>query len=75
MRDQYKKLMLTSFKDAMDVVGDYNQWCDDNFSNGVPVPPQAVPQIALMLYQSRVASTMSEANAFEVPEFDDKMYE
>jgi hypothetical protein len=43
MQDQYKELMFRSFKDAMDVVADYNEWADEAFEQQVPVPPQAVP--------------------------------
>jgi len=45
MQDTYKELMFRSFKDAMDVVSDYNAWAEDAFDAPVPVPPQAVPQV------------------------------
>lgn len=74
MRDRYRKLMLTSFKDSMEIVEEYNEWCEEVYGAG-SVPPQAVPQIALTLYQSRIMGSLSESTGFDVPEFDDKMYE
>lgn len=75
MRDRYKELMLRSFKDAMDVVDDYNRWAEEAFDAAPPVPPQAVPQIAMALYQSRVMNGFGDGGSFDIPEFDDKMFE
>jgi len=75
MRDRYKELMLRSFKDAMDVVDEYNEWAADAFDTAPPVPPQAVPQVAMALYQSRVMDGWGGDGGFDIPEFDDKMYE
>ncbi|MFB6206978.1 MAG: hypothetical protein ABEJ05_10690 [Haloglomus sp.] len=74
MQDTYKELMFRSFKDAMDIVADYNEWAEDAFDQQVPVPPQAVPQIAMALYQSRVAERMGNAD-LDFPDFDGRMYE
>jgi hypothetical protein len=74
MQDQYKALMFRSFKDAMDVVADYNEWAEDAFEQQVPVPPQAVPQVAMALYRSRVMAHGS-GEEFSLPEFDGRMYE
>ncbi len=75
MRDRYKELMLRSFKDAMDLVDEYNTWAEDAFDQPVPVPPQAVPQIAMSLYQARVMDGLRGEEGFDIPEFDGKMYE
>jgi hypothetical protein len=75
MRDRYKALMLRSFKDAMDIVDEYNGWAVEAFDDSSPVPPQAVPQVAMMLYQSRVMDGWGGEGAFDVPEFDDKMFD
>lgn len=75
MKDKYKEVMYRSFKDAMDVVADYNAWCEENFDAAVPVPPQAVPQVAMMLYQSRVREAFGTGGSLDFPEFDNKMYE
>lgn len=75
MKDRHKALMLHSFKDAMDVVDEYNEWAEEAFDQQVPVPPQAVPQVAMMLYQSRVRKELASADSMDVPEFDNKMYE
>jgi hypothetical protein len=75
MQDAYKELMFRSFKDAMDVVADYNEWAEEAFDAQVPVPPQAVPQVAMMLYQSRVREHMGDAGEFDFPEFQNRMYE
>lgn len=74
MKDRYKEIMFRSFKDAMDIVADYNAWCEENFDTAVPVPPQAVPQVATLLYQSRVREGFG-GDGFDFPEFDNKMYE
>jgi hypothetical protein len=75
MRDRYKELMLRSFKDAMDVVDEYNMWAEEAFDGAPPVPPQAVPQVAMALYQSRVMDGWGGDGGFDIPEFDDKMFE
>ncbi|MFC7137347.1 hypothetical protein [Halobaculum litoreum] len=75
MRDRYKALMLRSFKDAMDVVDEYNTWSAEAFDESSPVPPQAVPKVAMMLYQSRVMDGWGGEGGFDVPEFDDKMFD
>lgn len=75
MRDQYRTLMLASLKDAMEIVKEYNEWTKAEFGDEMAVPPQAVPQLALMLYQARVQESFSESGSLNVPEFDDKMYE
>lgn len=74
MRDQYKALLLASFKDAMDVLEEYNEWYADEHDVEGNVPSEAVPPIALSLYRSRVMEARSEAS-FELPEFDGRMYE
>lgn len=75
MQDHYKELMFRSFKDAMDVVADYNEWAEEAFGGGAaPVPPSAVPQVATLLYQSRVQARAGEAD-FDLPDFDDRMYD
>jgi hypothetical protein len=74
MQDQYKELMFRSFKDAMDVVADYNEWAEEAFEQQVPVPPQAVPQVAMALYRSRVMAHAG-GEGFSLPEFDGRMYE
>ncbi len=74
MQDGYKELMYRSFKDARDIVEDYNEWDREAFDDVSPVPQAAVPQIALMLYQSRVQGHIGNAD-FDVPEFDERMYE
>ena len=74
MQDQYKELMFRSFKDAMDVVADYNEWADEAFEAQVPVPPQAVPQVAMALYRSRVMAHAG-GEEFSLPDFDGRMYE
>lgn len=58
----------------MDVVADYNTWAEAAFDEPVPVPPRAVPQIAAMLYQSRVQEHFSETD-LEFPDFENWMYE
>jgi hypothetical protein len=75
MRDRYKTLMLRSFKDSMDVVEEYNQWSAEAFDQPSPVPPQAVPQIAMALYQTRVMEGFGGGSSFDIPEFDEKMYD
>jgi hypothetical protein len=74
MRDQYRALLLASCKDARSIVGEYNEWGAAEFGGDDAVPPQAVPQIALALYQSRVMEATS-GGSFELPEFDERMYE
>lgn len=73
MQDRYRELMFRSFKDAMDVVADYNEWAEEAFEQQVPVPPQAVPQVAMALYRSRVMAHGGEG--FDLPDFDGRMYE
>ena len=75
MRDRYKELMLRSFKDGMDVVDEYNEWADEAFDEQSAVPPQAVPQVAMALYQSRVMDGWGGDGGFDIPEFDDKMFD
>lgn len=75
MRDQYRALMLTSFKDATEIVEEFNGWLQDAHPDGTPVPPQAVPRVALSLYRSRVMEAVSGSESFSIPDFDDKMYE
>ncbi|WP_435065463.1 hypothetical protein [Halobaculum sp. EA56] len=75
MRDRYKALMLRSFKDAMDIVDEYNTWAEGAFDDASPVPPQAVPKVAMMLYQSRVMEGWGGEGGFDVLEFDDKMFD
>lgn len=75
MQDAYKELMFRSFKDAMDIVADYNEWVKESFDAQVPVPPQSVPQVAMMLYQSRVREHMGDSGDFDFPEFQNRMYE
>ena len=75
MRDKYKELMLRSFKDAMDLVDTYNEWADDAFDEPSGVPAQAVPQVAMALYQSRVMDGWGGDGGFDIPEFDDKMFD
>jgi hypothetical protein len=75
MQDAYKELMFRSFKDAMDIVADYNEWAEDAFDQQVPVPPQAVPQVAMALYQSRAAERMGGNGDINFPDFDGRMYE
>ena len=74
MQDAYQELMFRCFKDAMDIVADYNEWAEDAFDGQVPVPPQAVPQIAMTLYRSRVVERMG-GEEFDLPEFTGRMYE
>jgi hypothetical protein len=74
MRDQYRALLLTSFKDARAIVDEYNDWTGAEFGDDAGVPPQAAPQIALSLYRSRVMEATSNGS-FELPEFDERMYE
>lgn len=74
MRDQYRTLLLSSFKDARAIVAEYNEWSGTEFEDETGVPPQAVPQIALSLYQSRVMQATS-GSEFSLPEFDERMYE
>lgn len=74
MQDAYKELMFRSFKDAMDIVADYNEWAEDAFDEQVPVPPQAVPQVAMALYQSRIRERAGNGS-LDFPEFDGRMYE
>lgn len=75
MRDQYRALMLTSLKDAEEIVRDFNEWTESEFENDAGVPEQAVPQLATLLYQSRVQAAFSDGTSFDLPEFDGKMYE
>ncbi|QLG61799.1 hypothetical protein [Halorarum salinum] len=75
MRDRYKELMLRSFKDSMDVVDAYNEWTEEAFDQPSPVPPQAVPQVAMALYQSRVMDGWGGDGGFDIPEFDDRMFD
>lgn len=74
MRDQFRTLLLSSFKDARAIVAEYNEWSGTEFEDDSGVPPQAVPQIALSLYQSRVMQASPSAE-FDLPEFDERMYE
>ena len=74
MQDAYKELMFRSFKDGMDIVADYNAWAEDAFDEQVPVPPQAVPQVAMALYRSRIRERMGTGD-LDFPEFDGRMYE
>ena len=73
MRDQYRALLLASFQDARSIVGEYNEWSAAEFDDP-GVPSRAVPQVALALYQSRVVEATS-TGSFELPEFDERMYE
>ncbi|ESP88558.1 hypothetical protein [Candidatus Halobonum tyrrellensis] len=75
MRDKYKELMLRSFKDGMDVVDTYNEWAEKAFDDPSAVPAQAVPQVAMALYQSRVMDGWGGDGGFDIPEFDDKMFD
>lgn len=75
MQDGYKDMMYRSFKDARDIVADYNEWSREAFDQEVAVPPGAVPQVALVLYQSRVRGHLGESAEFDMPEFDERMYE
>lgn len=75
MRDQYRALMLTSFKDATEIVDEYNDWIESEYRESTTIPPAAVPQIALSLYRSRVREALSDGEGFQLPDFDDKMYE
>ena len=75
MRDRYRTIMLASFKDATEIVSEYNSWLDDEQHDPTPVPPGAVPQVALSLYRSRVTELLADGSGFELPDFDDKMYE
>ena len=74
VRDQYRALLLASFKDARAIVGEYNEWGADEFGDDAAVPPQAVPRITLALYQSRVMEAIL-SGSFKLPEFDERMYE
>lgn len=74
MRDQYRALMLTSLKDAMEIVMEFNEWGEAEFDVEGAIPPPAVPQLALMLYQARLRDAVN-GDAIDVPEFDDRMYE
>lgn len=75
MQDRYKELMYRSFKDARDVVADYNEWSREAFDQQTPVPPSAVPQVALILYRSRVQGHFGDGGEFDLPDFDERMYE
>lgn len=74
MQDTFKELMYRSFKDGMDVVADYNEWAEEAFDESVQVPPQAVPQVAAMLYQSRVQEHFADSD-IQFPEFENRMYD
>jgi hypothetical protein len=74
MNDGYRKLMFRSLKDARDIVADYNEWDEEVFEGQAPVPPQAVPQIAMLLYRSRIRAR-ANGDGFDFPDYDDKMYE
>jgi hypothetical protein len=75
MQDTYRELMFRSFKDARGIVEDYNEWSREAFDQQAPVPPGAVPQIALALYRSRLRGHFGDAGEFDLPEFDERMYE
>ncbi len=75
MQDRYKELMYRSFKDARDIVDDYNEWSREAFDQQMPVPPGAVPQVALILYRSRVRGLVGDTAEFDLPDFDERMYE
>jgi hypothetical protein len=73
MNDGHKKLMYRCLKDARGIVADYNEWDEDVFEQQAPVPPQAVPQIAMLLYRSRMYT--NNEGGFDFPESNDKMFE
>ncbi|MFB6118788.1 hypothetical protein [Halosegnis sp.] len=74
MQDPFKELMFRSFKDAMDVAADYNAWADEAFDEPMPVQPNAIPQLAMLLYRSRVQARLGEGS-IDFPEVDDRMYD
>ncbi|MDY6776383.1 MAG: hypothetical protein SV253_10005 [Halobacteria archaeon] len=73
MKDRYKSLMLRSLKDAMDVVEEYNSWSESSFDDDVRVPPQAVLDLGMLLYESRVRGAFADSN-IDFPDLDEKMY-
>lgn len=74
MQDPFKELMFRSFKDAMDVAADYNEWAEEAFDEPMPVQPNAIPQLAMLLYRSRVRTRLGEGS-IDFPEVDDRMYD
>jgi len=74
MQDPFKELMFRSFKDAMDVAADYNAWAGEAFDEPMPVQPNAIPQMAMLLYRSRVQARLGEGS-IDFPEVDDRMYD
>ena len=74
MQDPFKELMFRSFKDAMDVAADYNAWAGEAFDEPMPVQPNAIPQIAMLLYRNRVQARLGDGS-IDFPEVDDRMYD
>ena len=74
MRDASRALLLSIFRNARSIVGEYNEWGAAEFGDDAGVPPQAVPQTALALYQSRVVEATPNGG-FESAEFEERMYE
>ncbi|MDY6779116.1 MAG: hypothetical protein SV760_00915 [Halobacteria archaeon] len=74
MQDRHRELMFRCFKDATDIVYDYNEWSEDAFGESIQISQQTVVRIATLLYQSRVAEAHA-ASELEYPKFDNKMFE
>lgn len=74
MQDPFKELMFRSFKDAMDIAADYNTWAGEAFDEPMPVQPNAVPQMALLLYRSRLQARFGNGS-MEFPDLDERMYD
>ena len=74
MQDPFKELMFRSFKDAMDIAADYNAWAGEAFDEPMPVQPNAIPQMAMLLYRSLVQARLGEGS-IDFPEVDDRMYD
>ncbi|MFB6282887.1 MAG: hypothetical protein ABEK59_03005 [Halobacteria archaeon] len=75
MQDRYKELMFRSFKDAMDIVHDYNEWSEESFDDEIQVHGQTVSEIAMLLYRSRAMEAMASSGDISYPNFEDKMFE
>jgi phosphodiesterase/alkaline phosphatase D-like protein len=74
MQDPFKELMFRSFKDAMDVAADYNAWAAEAFDEPMPVQPNAIPQLAMLLYRSRMQARLADGS-IDFPDLDDRMYD
>lgn len=58
----------------MDIAADYNAWAGEAFDEPMPVQPNAIPQLAMLLYRSRVQARLGEGS-IDFPEVDDRMYD